>query len=282
MTRALFIGRSVLDIVSLVREFPGADGKAKAVINDLMPGGSSLNASIVFSHLGGEATLATSIGSPNLISNFVETDIRKYSVNLEDVCEDVNYKIPLSTVISSSDLGTRMIINGFQDDCKNLKDMTSIFANDYKLIQLDQYERPFVEMNYDNIRAFEGQVILDGGSWKNWSLDFLHLADIPIVSETFLKDGFKAFAEMCDNFGISRWAVTCGSNGVIWKDNEKTGQLPAISINAVDTLGAGDIFHGAFCYAFAKTYKFVEALSFANEIAAKSCESFGTRSWIDV
>ena len=282
MSRALFIGRSVLDVIALVEEFPGPDGKSKALANDLIPGGSSLNAAIVFSHLGGDATLASSMGAEGLVRDFVTDDLKKYEIDLRDICDDPDYQIPLSTVVSTRSLGARMIVNGAQDDCSRLKDGRDLFANDFDLIQLDQYERPFVEQHFDDIRAFDSPVILDGGSWKDWSPDFLRLADVPVVSEVFLPEGPREFAEMCIDLGLSRWAITRGVNGVIWRDGDTSGEISAVQVAAVDTLGAGDIFHGAFCHAYAETGEFVAALNDANRIAARSCEYAGTRSWMRV
>nr|WP_281501849.1 PfkB family carbohydrate kinase [Aliiroseovarius sp. F20344] len=85
---------------------------------------------------------------------------------------------------------------------------------------------------------------------------------------------------MCNDLGLSRWAITRGAKGVIWQDGDSSGEIPAVPVAAVDTLGAGDIFHGAFCHAYAETGDFVAALSSANRIAAKSCELAGTRSWM--
>ena len=55
MRWALFIGRSVLDVTALVEDFPGPDGKVRALANDVIPGGSALNAAVTFAHLGGTA-----------------------------------------------------------------------------------------------------------------------------------------------------------------------------------------------------------------------------------
>lgn len=282
MSRALFIGRSVLDVTALIEDFPGPDGKTKALANDLIPGGSALSAAVVFSHLGGDATLASSMGAPGLVRDFVTGELNKHRIDVRDICDDPNYQIPLSTVVSTSSLGTRMIVNDAQDDCSRLEICADLFASEFNLIQLDQYERPFVEQHFADIRAFDGPVILDGGSWKDWSPEFLRLADIPVVSEVFCQDGPKAFAEMCSDLALSRWAITRGADGVIWRNGDKSGEIAAIPVAAVDTLGAGDIFHGAFCHAYAETGEFVEALESANRIAAKSCESAGTRSWMNV
>lgn len=271
----------MLDVFALVDVYPGPDDKTKALANDLIPGGSSLNAAVVFAHLGGDATLASSMGAPGHVREIVTDDLKRHRVNLHDICDDPGYHIPLSTVVSTRSIGARMIVNDSQDDCIRLKGGNILFADDYDLIQLDQYERYFIEQCYDDIRAFDGPVILDGGSWKDWSPEFLQLADIPVVSEVFLPDGPEAFAKMCAELGMSRWAITRGANGVIWRDGDTSGEIPAIPVSTVDTLGAGDIFHGAFCRDFAETGKFVEALNSANRIAAKSCESTGTRTWMN-
>ena len=280
MKNALFIGRSVLDVFSLVEDFPKPDGKTKALANDLIPGGSSLNAAVTFSHLGGDAALATSLGAQGLTRSFVMEDLNTHGVTVFDICGDPEYTIPISTVISTKTLGARMIVNGSQDDCHLIDNNQKVFDKDFDLLQIDQYERYFIEQNYENIRSFDGTIVLDGGSWKDWSTDFLRLADIPIVSEVFLKDGLGHFAEMCHEIGLPRWAVTRGINGVIWQDGTASGEIPAVGVDTIDTLGAGDVFHGAFCYYYANTGNFVQSLERANQIAANSCKSVGTRSWM--
>ncbi len=281
MNRALFIGRSVLDVTTLVEDFPTPNEKIKALENNMVPGGSALNAAIVFSHLGGHATLATSLGTGHLTSDFLSEDLDLHGVRVEDICDDPAYRIPISMVVSARSLGTRMIVNDAVDDCSRLKARTDLFDGNFHLIQLDQYERHFVAEHADVIRAFEGDVILDGGGWKEWSPDFLRLSDIPVVSEVFRPDGPAGFAALCDEFGISRWAMTCGESGTVWRDGDSQGKIPANRAMVVDTLGAGDIFHGAFCHEFARTGQFVPALESASVVAARSCESIGTRSWMN-
>ena len=175
----------MLDITALVDEYPGPDAKEKAVANDVMPGGTALNASVAFAHLGGDATLVTSLGTPGLFRDFLVEDLARHGVHFEDICADPSYRIPVSTVISTRKLGTRMIINGAGEECSDLVDRSDLFADCFDLIQLDQYERHFVEQHYSTIREFDGPVVLDGGSWKDCSVSFLHLTDIPIVSEFF-------------------------------------------------------------------------------------------------
>ncbi len=281
MSRALFIGRSVVDLTSLVEDFPAPDSKVKALVNDTIPGGSALNAAVTFCHLGGRADLASALGKNGPFRTVVLDDLRRHGVTHIEICDDPDYRIPLSTVVSTRSSGERMIINAAGEECERLHALPDLLRGGYDLIQIDHYERPFVMRHADAIRDFEGPVILDGGGWKDWSPDYLRLADIPVVSEQFVADGPSGFAALCAELGVDRWAMTRGPNGVIWHDRGDSGEIPAIPVTAIDSLGAGDIFHGAFCHAFAETGDFVGALERANAVAGGSCESAGTRSWMN-
>jgi len=81
-------------------------------------------------------------------------------------------------------------------------------------------------------------------------------------------------------YGIDRGAVTNGAGPIeYWSDDDK-GTIAVPEVSAIDTLGAGDIFHGAFCYFFRRDRDFPQALADAAEVAAASCTRFGTRSWL--
>ena len=70
-------------------------------------------------------------------------------------------------------------------------------------------------------------------------------------------------------------AVTNGENGVYWRDGDVLRHMPAFAVTAVDTLGAGDAFHGAFTLALADGRDLGAALRFACAAAALKCTRFG-------
>ena len=229
----------------------------------------------------GTPTLATSLGAPGVFRDLAAEDLARHGVEVIDICDDPDYRIPLSTVVSTASTGARMIVNGAGDECARVKTMSGLAFADYDLIQLDQYEWPFVSRHADAIRAFAGPVVLDGGGWKDWSPEVFDLVDVPVVSEVFHPEGLPGFARMCAERGIDRWAMTRGAKGIVWHDGDADGEIAALPVDVVDTLGAGDIFHGAFCHAFAESGAFAQSLETANRIAARSCTSRGTRSWMD-
>ena len=68
-------------------------------------------------------------------------------------------------------------------------------------------------------------------------------------------------------------AVTAGERGVFWPG----GHQPAFAVEAVDTLAAGDVFHGAFAFGLAEGWAVADAIRFAAAAAAIKCTRFGGR-----
>jgi sugar/nucleoside kinase (ribokinase family) len=71
-------------------------------------------------------------------------------------------------------------------------------------------------------------------------------------------------------------AVTNGADPVLWRDHDHSiRELPVFPIAAVDTLAAGDVFHGAFALALLEGRETVDALRFAAAAAGVKCSRFG-------
>ena len=78
---------------------------------------------------------------------------------------------------------------------------------------------------------------------------------------------------------IKVWLERTSSDSVL-DDGSGSRHLPAFPARAVDTTGAGDVFHGAFCYAALKEMPVAEALEFSNAMAALNCTAFGARGHV--
>ena len=73
-------------------------------------------------------------------------------------------------------------------------------------------------------------------------------------------------------------AITDGANGVYWLDRSTVRHMPAFKVKAIDSLGAGDAFHGGFTLALAEGKDIVTAMRFASATAALKCTKFGGAS----
>ena len=100
-----------------------------------------------------------------------------------------------------------------------------------------------------------------------------------LQSYTTTSDPAHTICEIAARHG--NWvAVTDGANGVFWAFGQHCGQLKANPVNAVDTLGAGDTWHGAFALRLAESQSETIAMRFANAAAAIKCTRFGGRNGI--
>ena len=151
--------------------------------------------------------------------------------------------------------------------------------------------------------------VLDGGSWKPWFVPLLGLVDVAVVSADFVpplvadaEDAPSAVADFLRGFGIARVVRTDGANPVRWWWDGDSGMVDVPRVDAVSTLGAGDIFHGALAWALALAHggtggdgaagvgREVDegatpsdpswAIEVACEVAALSTTTFGTRAWM--
>ena len=95
-----------------------------------------------------------------------------------------------------------------------------------------------------------------------------------------MNDPFQALETIQDEYGIRVAAMTLGAHGALARTGGRFYYSPAFVVNCVDTTGAGDVFHGAFCYAVLQGMPMRDALDFSNAMAALNCTALGARGGI--
>jgi sugar/nucleoside kinase (ribokinase family) len=146
-------------------------------------------------------------------------------------------------------------------------------------------------------RARRPTVVFDGGSWKPGTERLLAHVDAAVCGSAFrppslgdgVGDGDDVDVDDVLRYllahGPSFAAVTDGAGPIRWADAHGGGRIHPPAVRAVDTLGAGDVLHGAFAWSLARqprrtTASMVASLAAAARVAARSVESFGTREWL--
>jgi sugar/nucleoside kinase (ribokinase family) len=74
--------------------------------------------------------------------------------------------------------------------------------------------------------------------------------------------------------------MTLGPHGVLARMDGRFFYSPGFVVSCLDTTGAGDVFHGAFCYSVVRGFSLVESLEFSNAMAALNCTALGARGGI--
>jgi sugar/nucleoside kinase (ribokinase family) len=82
------------------------------------------------------------------------------------------------------------------------------------------------------------------------------------------------------NCGVANIAITNGSAPIEFLFGQSSGSIRVPEVDVVDTMGAGDILHGAYCHFAAMGRDFVDSLTQAAQIASESCRYAGTREWM--
>src|SRR5262249_34559009 len=91
------------------------------------------------------------------------------------------------------------------------------------------------------------------------------------------RDPLRALELIQNEYRMPVAAMTLGQHGALARVGGSFLYSPGFIVDCVDTTGAGDVFHGAFCYAVLEELPIRESLEFANAMAALNCTRFGAR-----
>lgn len=269
-----FVGMTTLDYVYYSSEYPERNGKIKIGDYRRFIGGPAANAAITYSLLGGRAVLITCLGVSDEAGMAVES-LKSYGVETVNCAAD-DALLNISSIIVDYD-GSRTIFSGQRRFDKLLcepeyiREKTERFGKpDFCLFDMNQQE-----MSLKLLDMIGCPVVVDAGSMKDNAMRFVEKAEIVISSENFKTADGKTVFEM-DECRNARKAVTRGGKPIIYDG----GELAVRNTECVDTLAAGDIFHGAFCFGYYNEKKeFAQALLYAAEIAGESVKYAGPRQW---
>ncbi len=276
--RGLFVGLTTLDFIYLTSSIPQPNQKLVAIDAMTASGGPATNAAMTFQALGNQTRLLSAIGQ-HPMTLMIRHDLNR--LELYDLSPDSLESPPISSILVTQGTGDRAVIsiNAKRSGITQLPDGMEIAAllNDIDIVLIDGHQMAVSAMIASQAKAQGIPIVMDGGSWKAGFETVLPFVDYAICSANFMPPNCenKVF-EFLETFGIPFTAITQGAKEILYYDRGQFGSIAVPTIQAVDTLGAGDIFHGAFCH-FTLQQNFPNALSNAAKIAARSCQYFGTR-----
>jgi sugar/nucleoside kinase (ribokinase family) len=128
-------------------------------------------------------------------------------------------------------------------------------------------------------------VVGDVGGLRGGAGRLLPLMDYAIASESCARqlsaDGdWERACRAVRQRGPRCVVVTLGEKGLVCLEGDRFSRMPAFAVNVLDTTGAGDVFHGAFCYGLVQGFALERNLAFASAAAAMKCRRLGGRAGI--
>ncbi|NMD55310.1 MULTISPECIES: PfkB family carbohydrate kinase [Tsukamurella] len=266
--RGLFVGLATVDVLSRVDESPPRNGKVTAVRQDVAGGGPALNAAAVFAALGGRAVLASPVGD-GALGRLVHEDLATCGVEVIDLAQP-GFAPPVSAVTVHAPSGDRQVVSfdgsGYPDT------VPPIHAEGFDVALLDGHGPAAARSAIRSAAAAGVPVILDAGRWRPVFAELLPLAAHAVCSADFaLPDGVPR---------PPVFAVTDGPRPIRYRDRGDEGTVEVPAVPVLDTLGAGDVLHGAYAFAIARGDAVADALRFAAEHASAKCRYPGVRAWL--
>jgi sugar/nucleoside kinase (ribokinase family) len=276
----LFVGMTTLDLIYLAPQLPRSDEKIVAIDSTTAAGGPATNAAVAFQSLGNQAKLLSAIGQ-HPSTTMIRVDLGDLA--LWDLAPDRTESPPISSIIVTQSTGDRAVISINATRCQaDVADIPADILQDVAIVLIDGHQMAVGAAIAAQAKTLGIPVAIDGGSWKPGFDSVLPHVDYAICSANFRPPGTSKPDEVFDflaRFGIPYSAITQGAEPILYRDHGQSGAIPVPPIQSVDTLGAGDFFHGAFCH-FILQMPFPEALGQAATVAGRSCQSFGSRSWL--
>jgi sulfofructose kinase len=273
---------SALDAIYRVPAIPALPTKVLATGFTECGGGMAANASVAIARLGGEASYWGRVGADELGARILR-QLADEGVNVATVRQIPGCISPSAAILVADD-GERLIC-AYNDP---------LLDHDAAWLPRDRvagFDAVLADVRWpagaavvlDAARMAGLPAVFDGDSGPPSALaDLARRATHVVYSEPGLA---LASGAHTPGEGLARLdaalagvvGVTLGSDGFLWREAGRERRLPAPRIRAVDTLAAGDVWHGAFALALAERRNIADAARFANAAAAIKCTRIGGR-----
>lgn len=280
--RILCVGMPVRDLTFRVENVPARGAKIPASHFAEITGGNALNAAIGIARLGGKPALTGPMGDASEISSrFIFDKLAEEGIDATHLVHMPGLVTPISAVMNDPS-GERTIVT-FRDPAlwKVQLPNADLLLQGCDAILTESRCSEFVTALCAEARRRDIPVVVDVDRAMSADDGLLTTASHLIFSSEALQqtagiaDDADALRKMAGLSGAFL-AGTRGPQGTLWLDDHQAFQeTPAFPVQAVDTLGAGDIFHGAFTLAFTEKQPLRDALRFASAAAALKCTRFG-------
>jgi sulfofructose kinase len=280
------VGQNATDTLILLSHFPAYAGKVAFERELLSPGGQVASALVTCAKLGLRVKYIGTVGDDERGRIQLES-LRETGINLDDVEVRENCPNQTAYILIDQATGERTVL-WQRNDCLRLdpESMTAEKIASARLLHIDAHDTATVAKAAQIAREHRIPVTVDVDTIYHGFDQVLPHVDYLVASSEFPvqwtneRDPFRALEMIQEEFHIPVAAMTLGALGALARVDGRFIYSPAFVVNCADTTGAGDVFHGAFCYAVLQKMPMRETLEFSNAMAALNCTALGARGGI--
>lgn len=279
-------GSATIDQIFYVSSVPAPSAKISATEFVITGGGVAANAAVAIQRLGGVAAYWGRVGQDSW-GDQVLVMLAKEGVNIQHLIQLAGYRTKVSTVLIDAD-GERLVVSAQPQGYPDVIDWLPLHkVTDADAVLVDTRWVGGSQAILDKAYQHAIPSVLDGDSGDAAVVKrLMYAATHPFLGEPMLEK-LGGFAITSENVGATLQAcyggrnqvvgVTLGARGVYWFDGKLLHHMPSPKVAVVDTLAAGDTWHGALALGLAQGKPIDHAINFACRAAALKCTRKGGR-----
>lgn len=285
MSEIVGIGANVCDTIVVLPQFPKEDTKLRAESACQAGGGPVATGLVAAAKLGASCAYLGYV-SKDSAGDFLIKDFAKYGVSTE-LTEAKQGAAFTSVVLLNEANATRTVVfdRGSLPPLSLSEEQVKAIEN-AKLLMVDGNDLDAAVSAAKIAKQSGTKVLYDAGGLYDNVEKLLPFADYLIPSEEFAcgitgkNSAEKAAQNLFETYSPELVCVTCGKRGGVYFDGKVLKNYPAFSVDAIDTNGAGDVFHGAFAFAHTKGYDGFASCVFSSAVSALKCLKLGARAGV--
>ena len=280
------IGANVCDTLLEISSYPKEDTKLKADKTKICGGGPCATGLVAASKLGAKCAFLGNLTDDNN-GIFLKSDFENYGVSTKYASVLSGYETFSSCIWLSRDTASRTCVfsrgnipSTFIDEDKEKAIAQA------KILMVDGNDMGAAVNAAKIAKETDTMVLYDAGGLYEGVENLLACSDIIVPSEEFslvhtgadcVEDASKVLYE---KYKPDVVVITQGKEGGIIYDGKEVKKYPAFVVDAVDTNGSGDVFHGAFAFCQSVGFDYYKSCIFSSAVSAIKCTKLGARQGV--
>lgn len=278
------LGQASLDLLGVVPHWPDEDSKCELDSLTIQGGGPAATAAVTIKRLGLNSALIAAVGD-DWPGRFIIDGLIQEQVDVTGVVTISGARSQVAFIAISP--GARRTIFWHSGEHTELPadqiNMDIISRGD--LLHVDGLKLSACLAAADQAQAMGTPIVYDAGTLRPGCLELVAKTTYLIASEKFFRqfqpDGdLKAGLVRLQTLGPAQVVITLGARGSQGFDGRACHYQPAFPVAAVDSTGAGDVYHGAYIYGILAGWDLPTCMRLASAVAAIKCTRIGGRTGI--
>lgn len=278
--KILVIGHAAYDVTFPLDKFPEENTKSRVPSRVESGGGPAFNAAYLLGKWGMDVSFAGLVGNDNFGNKLIK-QLEMVGISTKYLQISNSFPTTNSFIIANTSIGSRTVLT-YRPDNMKMEDFKLDFEPDIILMDGQEYD-----LSVKFIKEYPNAIsIIDAGRPKENIINLAKMVNYVVCSKEFAESVTNT--KITDNHSIidlykkmenlfsGKVVVTLESKGALYKYNNQIKIMPSLKVKAVDSTGAGDIFHGAFTYGIANSYDLEKTIMISNVAGALSVTKIGS------